>query len=226
VHVLRNAEVFDFETKNQFEIIVTSTDQGGLSISENFLINVLDEELESKDPTDIILSDQSIQENQPVGTLVGTITTIDPDEGDTHSYTLGGDQRESFNLDGDRLLTAEVFNLSERETYEIEITADDGMGGSLTKSFIITVTEGSVLSLSEQFSVKVYPNPTSDRITISGPQQSSLRVHLHLSDGKEIMHEEGNGTVEIDVTSIKSGVYFLYIESDNWSKTQKVIIKN
>src|SRR2546423_15030271 len=39
-------------------------------------------------PTDISLSNSSIDENQPSGTTVGTFTTTDPDSGDTHTYSL------------------------------------------------------------------------------------------------------------------------------------------
>src|SRR5439155_9733233 len=39
-------------------------------------------------PTDIALSNSSVDENQPSGTTVGTLSTTDPDFGDTHTYSL------------------------------------------------------------------------------------------------------------------------------------------
>ena len=41
-------------------------------------------------PTDIALAPASVLENEPVGTVVGTFSTTDPDVGDTFSYTLVG----------------------------------------------------------------------------------------------------------------------------------------
>ena len=58
-------------------------------------------------PTDISLSNASIDENQPSGTDVGTLTTTDPDAGDTHTYTLessgcggGRSDNSSFQIGG------------------------------------------------------------------------------------------------------------------------------
>ncbi|MFM7974970.1 MAG: proprotein convertase P-domain-containing protein, partial [Pirellula sp.] len=39
-------------------------------------------------PTDLLLSNTSIQENEPVGTFVGTLSSIDPNRGDTFTYSL------------------------------------------------------------------------------------------------------------------------------------------
>ncbi|MBI1918641.1 MAG: hypothetical protein HYS12_28440, partial [Planctomycetes bacterium] len=39
-------------------------------------------------PTDIALSNASVAENQPTGTVVGAFSTTDPDAGDTFSYAL------------------------------------------------------------------------------------------------------------------------------------------
>lgn len=45
-------------------------------------------------PTDISLSDSSINENQPSGTLIGTLTGSDPD-GDSLSFTLTEDSDDN-----------------------------------------------------------------------------------------------------------------------------------
>ena len=41
-------------------------------------------------PTDIELSDNTIAENGSAGDLVGTLSTVDPDAGQSHSYAIGG----------------------------------------------------------------------------------------------------------------------------------------
>lgn len=43
-------------------------------------------------PTDIVLSNNQADENQPAGALVGTLSTVDADPGDTHTYRLIGGQ--------------------------------------------------------------------------------------------------------------------------------------
>src|SRR5207249_7977966 len=79
-------------------------------------------------PTDIQLSNSSIAENQPSGTDVGTLTTTDPDLGDTHTYSLqstgcgGGPfpDNSSFQIGGvsnDKLQSAASFNFEVKSSY-------------------------------------------------------------------------------------------------------------
>ena len=55
-------------------------------------------------PTDIALSPSSVAENQPSGTTVGTLSTTDPDAGNTFTYTLvsgtGSTDNASFTIVG------------------------------------------------------------------------------------------------------------------------------
>ena len=55
-------------------------------------------------PTDIALTPSSVAENQPSGTTVGTLTTTDPDAGNTFTYTLvsgtGSTDNASFTIVG------------------------------------------------------------------------------------------------------------------------------
>jgi hypothetical protein len=39
-------------------------------------------------PTAVVLSDDTVAENEPVNTLVGTSSATDPDPGDQHTFTL------------------------------------------------------------------------------------------------------------------------------------------
>ena len=39
-------------------------------------------------PTNIFLDNNSIYENEPTGTAIGRLTTIDSDENDVHTYSL------------------------------------------------------------------------------------------------------------------------------------------
>ena len=53
-------------------------------------------------PTDITLSNGTIAENSAVDTEVGTLTSTDPDAGDSFSYALvtgtGDTDNDSFNI--------------------------------------------------------------------------------------------------------------------------------
>ena len=77
---LKTSAVFNFETKNTYQIRVRSTDQIGAFLESTFTISVTNV---NETPTDIALSASTIAENQAVGTVVGTLSTTDPDAGGT-----------------------------------------------------------------------------------------------------------------------------------------------
>ena len=78
-------------------------------------------------PTDITLSAGSIAENQPVGTVVGTLSTTDADVGDTFTYSLvsgtGSTDNASFTISGNQLLTAASFDFEAKNSYSIRVRA-------------------------------------------------------------------------------------------------------
>ncbi len=96
-------------------------------------------------PTDLILSSQTIAENQVIGTLIGSLSTTDSDTGDSHTYSLvtgtGDTDNSSFSITNDQLLSAEVFDFETKSSYSIRIRTDDGNGGIYEKVFTITVTD-------------------------------------------------------------------------------------
>ena len=53
-------------------------------------------------PTDIILSDSSVDENSGNGTVVGTLSAVDPTSGDSVNFTLLDDAGGLFSISGGR----------------------------------------------------------------------------------------------------------------------------
>ncbi|MDM3852005.1 MAG: cadherin repeat domain-containing protein, partial [Aphanizomenon gracile PMC627.10] len=87
---LKTNSGFDYETKNSYSIRVKTTDQGGLSFEKQLTIGVTDvnETPTNQAPTNISLNNSTIAENQAINTVVGNFTAIDPDAGNTFTYTL------------------------------------------------------------------------------------------------------------------------------------------
>jgi hypothetical protein len=100
---------------------------------------------ENRPPTDIQLSNNTIMEGQPSGSLVGTLITSDPDVGDTFTYALvngdGDTDNGSFNISGVQLLTAEEFDYQVKSSYTVRISTTDSGGLDYEKPFTITVLE-------------------------------------------------------------------------------------
>jgi hypothetical protein len=97
-------------------------------------------------PTDIHLSNASINENQPAGTVVGTFSTTDPDSGDSHTYTLvagtGDADNASFTIDASgNLKTAAVFDFEAKSSYSIRVRSTDSDGLWTEKVFTVGVVD-------------------------------------------------------------------------------------
>ena len=96
-------------------------------------------------PTNIALSSTSVLEDQPINTVVGTITTSDPNTWNTHTYTLvsgdGSTDNAAFNILGNQLRTSQVFTKAIKDTYLIRLRTTDQGGLYYEKTFTITVTD-------------------------------------------------------------------------------------
>ncbi|WP_196803241.1 cadherin repeat domain-containing protein, partial [Dolichospermum circinale] len=82
---LKTNSVFNFEAKNSYSIRVKTTDQGGLSYEKQLTIGVSNV---NETPTNLTLSNNTVAENKTVGTVIGNLTTTDPDTGNTFTYSL------------------------------------------------------------------------------------------------------------------------------------------
>jgi len=98
-------------------------------------------------PTNIYLSSSSVQEGQPVNTVVGILSTADPNLGDTHTYTLvsgdGSADNAAFNISGNQLRTSQVFSKADKDSYKIRVRSTDQGDLWFEKMFTITVTDAS-----------------------------------------------------------------------------------
>lgn len=94
-------------------------------------------------PTDVGLTNANVDENQPAGAVVGTLSATDPDPGDSHTFSLTcavpGADDASFGVSGADLQTNAVFDYEAKSSYSICVRADDGHGGTFDKGFAIGV---------------------------------------------------------------------------------------
>ncbi|HEY9628940.1 MAG TPA: cadherin domain-containing protein [Coleofasciculaceae cyanobacterium] len=132
----------NFEAKPSYSIRVTSTDTGGLPVTKDFsiTINNLPEA-----PTDLTLSASSINENQPVGTAIGTLSTTDDDAGDSHQYSLvagvGSTDNAAFELVGNELRIKAIPDFETKPSYSIRLRTTDSTGRTFDKVFSILVND-------------------------------------------------------------------------------------
>ena len=96
-------------------------------------------------PTDIAFSPSVIPENSPSNTAIGTITTTDPDFGDTFTYALvagtGDTDNALFTIDPSGVLkSAAAFNFEVTPTFSIRVRTTDQDGLFFEKTLTVTVT--------------------------------------------------------------------------------------
>jgi subtilisin family serine protease len=143
--VLKTTQSFDFSVKNSYSIRVRTTDSGGLTYDEVFTVSIIEIIPPNQAPTNISLSNTSIAEGQPAGTVVGTFTTADPDEGETFTYSLvagaGDTDNAAFAINGAVLKTAQPFNYLTQNSYSIRVRTTDSGSLSFEKTFAISVTD-------------------------------------------------------------------------------------
>ncbi|MEM7537787.1 MAG: cadherin domain-containing protein [Chloroflexota bacterium] len=135
---LETAALFDYEAKNSYTISITTDDGHGKTFEKAFTITISDV---NEAPTNIDLSNAAIDENQPVGTAVGTLNTTDEDVTDLHTYRLTGGDVSAFTIADTLLETAAIFDYEVKSSYTISITTDDGRGKTFEKAFTITISD-------------------------------------------------------------------------------------
>ncbi|MCM0591193.1 MAG: cadherin domain-containing protein [Gloeotrichia echinulata DEX184] len=134
---------FDFETQNQdYSVRVRTTDQKGLFYEEQFTITVSD----VNEAPITTLSNANIAENQPIGTIIGDLTTIDPDFEDaddtfTYSFVPGYADNSKFTIDGNKLIANTSFDFETiPNSYTIGVKTTDQDGSSYSTPLTISVT--------------------------------------------------------------------------------------
>ncbi len=130
----------DFETKPSYTITVTATDTGGLTttITVNINLQNIDEAVDNNPP---VFSDSSVTRLVPEGVDAGTnigdpVTAIDPDTGDTLTYSLGGTDKDAFVIDNEtgqlKTKAGVELDFETKPSYTITVTATDSEGLTAT----------------------------------------------------------------------------------------------
>jgi hypothetical protein len=144
----------------------------------------------NQQPTDLALSNNTVPENQPIGTAVGVFSTVDPNTNDTFGYTLvsgaGDADNALFSIIGGTLRTAGVFDFETRGTYSIRVRSTDAGGLSVEKAFTLRVTDQ--FETARVRNAYVIEGDSGTRkmtfvITLSGPSTKPTVINFATRDG-------------------------------------------
>jgi hypothetical protein len=144
-------------------------------------------------PTDVSLSASSINENVTANSTVGTLSSTDPDAGDSFTYTLvagtGSTDNASFNISGNSLRIANIPDYETKNSYSIRVRTTDQGSLYFEKAFTVTI-----LNVNE---APVITAPASISIT---EDVASALTGISFSDV-----DAGNNSVLATLTSATGG---------------------
>lgn len=94
-------------------------------------------------PTNITLSNNTLQEGRPAGEVVGTLSTTDLDDGETFNYALatgdGSTNNDFFTIEGNELKTTRAVDFEDNQSLAVRISTTDSRGAVFEKSFTIVI---------------------------------------------------------------------------------------
>jgi len=143
-------------------------------------------------PTGLILSKDTIAENSGNNFLIGTLSTLDPDVGDSHNYSLvtgqGDTDNSAFTIVGNELRIKNSADFETKSSYSIRLRTTDVGGLSYEQTFTVkisNVNEAPQITLPPKQSVVENNNLVIQGINISDvdAQNGDLEVILSASNG-------------------------------------------
>jgi hypothetical protein len=145
---LRTNQIFDYESNVVLSIRVQVTDNKSGTISEKFIVKILDEDdlTTNEPPRDLNSTEELIvEENRPVGTIVGQFQALDP-EGTILNYFLTDDagiyDNDSFVLETNGTLkTAVEFDFENQNTLTIRVAVQDLSNSYITEVFNVEIVD-------------------------------------------------------------------------------------
>ncbi|HUO07342.1 MAG TPA: choice-of-anchor Q domain-containing protein [Phycisphaerae bacterium] len=118
-------------------------------------------------PTALALAGSSVGEHLPIGTTIGSLSTTDPDAGDSFSYALvsgdGSTNNTYFAISGNSLITNAVFTYSAQHTFSIRVRTTDHAGLFTEQTFTITILPPVARLFFPQFPPNVVAGQTQSR---------------------------------------------------------------
>ena len=142
------AAMLDYESdKKTYMVTVTATDGSGASDSIDVTITVTDFEeppmlADTTDPEFAsATTTRSVAENTAAGEDIGDPVEATDLDGDTLTYTLGGDDAASFDIDAatGQLMTKAELDFETAESHTVTVTASDGTEDGTDATITVTV---------------------------------------------------------------------------------------
>ncbi len=146
-------------------------------------------------PTNIVLSNNSIDENSPTGTVIGKLSIVDVDSKSATFSLVDGEKSEDnsrFEIDEDKLLInfksdyekpIDLGDTPHNNNYAIRVKAVDSDNHVIEKSFIIKIRDKNGAPQFEETNTTIHIKENSTYITTlkaTDPENDKLRFYLSI----------------------------------------------
>jgi len=128
----------DYEARASHHLIAKAQDGGGQYRTVDVFVTIVNV---NEAPTDVAISPAAVEENAPVGTVVGRLTASDPDADDTFTFALvGGSSDVKLAADGVSLVSLRVFDAEAEDAITVTVRATDAGGLATQTALTIAIT--------------------------------------------------------------------------------------
>jgi hypothetical protein len=154
---------FNYREYQKYTVQISGT-SNGITIVQSFNIQVLNL---PDAPISVNISNNNIPANSPIGTVVGTLDTYDPDPNDTFTYMfvsgVGSTDNSHFTILGNVLYTSSLLNYNTKNNYTIRVKVTDSDGLSIENLISLNI----VLPIANSFEISGLVG-SSSTITLQG----------------------------------------------------------
>ena len=209
---LLSAVPFDFETKQTYtlQLAVFNADSSDY-FTDTVQIDINDV-MEASDFS-MALSSDTVSENLPAGTAIGTLSGTWHEAAVDFSYVLVNNTG-NFVISGDTLYSAVAFDYEQQSDYQVEVAmynADSSV--TYSESFTVSILDKTEvpdgISRVEKPSVlEIYPNPVNDVLYIESESGIS-RVRIYTASGTLVKEVQHDMISRLDVCSLPAGIYVI-----------------
>jgi Ca2+-binding RTX toxin-like protein len=135
---LKDNAQLDINDETTIDLTITARDKGELTTIRTFTITV---DPVNFAPTDITIEAPINIDEDTDGAIVGKLTVVDRDRGDTHTFEIDDVRFEVDDQDNLRLKAGQQVNFETEQTIDLTITATDSENESVTKQITIEVVD-------------------------------------------------------------------------------------
>jgi hypothetical protein len=136
LQVLSGNEYLDYELNTTHDIKILVRDPEWNTYDEQFTILVQNK---NESPTDILFDSTAVDELAEAGTVIGTLSVVDPDSGDSFVYTMTNDSDGRFAIANDDEVVVVDGTMLLAESYDIAVKVTDAVGNTYDKYLSVDV---------------------------------------------------------------------------------------